>query len=115
MTFNDFLLKIRPLINARGLENAAGIPKNTLGKHYRYADGKPDGNQCPQKHFKAIVCALCAAFGDIEIDWLSIICDQEGNKRAAFMDIEIDGLSITCDQEGNKHNNDQRCAPSKGG
>ena len=89
MTFNEFLLTIRPLIKASKLEKAAGVPSNTLGKHYRYADGKPDGNQCPQKHFKAIMRVL----------------------RAAFVDIEIDGLSITCDQEGNKHNNDQRCAP----
>lgn len=59
------------MINARALEKAAGLPTNTLGKNYRWADGKPDGKQCHPKHGFAIVQALCKTFGVIEIDgWL---------------------------------------------
>lgn len=78
MIFHDFLTKIRPLVNASGLEIAAKLPTNTLGKHYRYADGKPNGQPCHQKHFRAIVRALCAAFGVIEIDGWRITCDPDG-------------------------------------
>lgn len=31
---NNLLACIRPLVNASGLEVAAGLPRNTLGKHY---------------------------------------------------------------------------------
>ena len=78
MTFHDFLSKIRPLVNASGLELAANLPTNTLGKHYRHADGKPNGQPCHPKHFPAIVRALCATFGVIEIDGWRITCDPEG-------------------------------------
>jgi hypothetical protein len=74
---HDLLNKIRPLINASGLEKAAKLPKNALGKHYRWADGKPNGQACHQKHFPAIVRALCAVFGVIEIDGWRITCDPE--------------------------------------
>ena len=75
---NDLLTKIRPLVNASGLELAANLPTNTLGKHYRHADGKPNGQACHPKHFPAIVRALCAVFGVIEIDGWRITCDTEG-------------------------------------
>ena len=75
---NNLLTQIRPLVNASGLELAAGLPKNTLGKHYRWSDGKPNGQQCHQSHFPAIVRALCAAFGCIEINGWRITCDPEG-------------------------------------
>lgn len=78
MTFYDLLNKIRPLVNASGLESAAKLPKNTLGKHYRWADGKPDGQACHPKHFPAIVRALCGTFGCIEINGWRITCDQDG-------------------------------------
>ena len=78
MTFHDFLTKIRPLVNASGLEVAAGIPRNTLGKHYRWADGKPNGQPCHRSHFPAIVRALCAVFGAIEIDGWRITFDPDG-------------------------------------
>lgn len=78
MTFHDLLTKIRPMVNASGLEYAAGLPRNTLGKHYRWADGKPNGQECNRKHFPTIVRALCAAFGCIEIDGWRITCDQDG-------------------------------------
>lgn len=68
MTFYDFLATIRPLVNASRLELAAGLPTNTLGKHYRHADGKPNGQPCHPKHFPAIARALCAVFGVIEIN-----------------------------------------------
>lgn len=69
---------IRPLVNARALEKAAGLPENTLGKHYRFLDDKPDGQACHQKHFPAIVRALCAVFGVIEIDGWRITVDPDG-------------------------------------
>lgn len=75
---NNLLACIRPLVNASGLEVAAGLPRNTLGKHYRWADGKPNGQPCHRSHFPAIVRALCAAFGCIEIDGWRITCDPEG-------------------------------------
>ena len=78
MAFHDFLTKIRPLVNASGLELAANLPTNTLGKHYRHADGKPNGQPCHPKHFPAIVRALCSIFGCIEINGWRITCDQDG-------------------------------------
>lgn len=76
MIFHEFLTKIRPLVNASGLEKAAGLPGNTLGKHYAWADGKT-GQACHAKHFPAIVRALCGVFGVIEIGGWRITCDQE--------------------------------------
>lgn len=78
MTFHDFLLKIRPLVNASGLGSAAGLPRNTLGKHYRWADGKPSGQACRRSHFPAIVRALCGVFGCIEVDGWRLTCDPDG-------------------------------------
>lgn len=78
MTFYNFLTRIRPLVNASGLETAAGLPKNTLGKHYRWADGKPHGQPCHHSHFPAIIRALCAVFGVVEITGWRITCDPEG-------------------------------------
>ncbi len=94
MTFHDFLTKIRPLVNARGLEKTARLPGNTLGKHYRYADGKPDGQPCHEKHFTAIVRALCAIFGTIEIGGWRITCDPEG--PAIFAIRPIPGRDAEC-------------------
>ena len=87
-TFHDYLTKIRPLVNASGLETAAGLPTNTLGKHYRWVDGKPAGQACHQKHFPAIVRAICATFGCIEIDGWRITCDPEGPAIFAFRYIQ---------------------------
>lgn len=78
MIFHDFLSKIRPLVNASGLEKAAKLPRNTLGKHYRWADGKPDGRPCHYSHFPAIVRALCAKFGTVEVGLWRIACDPDG-------------------------------------
>lgn len=78
MTFYDFLTNIRPLVNARGLEIAAKLPTNTLGKHYRWVDGKPDGRPCSRAHLPAIARALCAVYGCIEIGGWRIICDPDG-------------------------------------
>lgn len=77
-TFYDFLAKIRPLINASEMGKTAGIPRNTLDKHYRYTDGKAYGQPCHPKHFPAIVRAMCAVFGVIEISGWRITCDHEG-------------------------------------
>lgn len=101
MTFHDFLSKIRPLVNASGLEKAANLPSNTLGKHYRWADGKPNGQPCHKKHVPAIVRALCATFGVIEIDGWCITCDPEGSAIFAIKPIpgrEAETVEVT---EGN--------------
>jgi hypothetical protein len=63
----DLLNNIRPLINASGLEKAAKLPKNALGKHYRWADGKDQGRAISIEHGPDIVRALCEVFGTIEI------------------------------------------------
>jgi hypothetical protein len=78
MMFYKFLDKIRPFINAKRLESAAGIPRNTIGKHYRWADGKPNGHPCYRLHFPAIVRALCGAFGCVEIGGWRITCETDG-------------------------------------
>lgn len=91
---NELLTRIRPIVNASGLEQAAGLPRNTLGKHYRWADGKPNGQECHRKHFPAIVRALCAAFGCIEIDDWRITSDPEG--PAIFASRPIPGREAEC-------------------
>lgn len=52
------LQSIRPLINARGIERAAGIPRNTMGKHYRWQDKLPHGVPLHQKYFDAVLETL---------------------------------------------------------
>jgi hypothetical protein len=99
MTFHDFLTKIRPLVNASGLEVAANLPTNTLGKHYRHADGKPNGQPCHSKHFPAIVRALCSIFGTIEIDGWRISFDPEGPAIFAIRPIP-DRVAETIEVEG---------------
>lgn len=89
-TFHDFLAKIRPLINASEMEKTAGIPRNTLNKHYRYTDGKAYGQPCHPKYFSSIVRALCAVFGTIEIGGWRITCDPDG--PAIFAVKAIPGL-----------------------
>ena len=100
MTFHDFLSKIRPLVNASGLESAAGLPRNTLGKHYRWADGKPNGQPCHRSHFTAIVRALCAAFGIIEIDGWRITCEPDGPSIFAIRPIPEREVEIKEIQNG---------------
>ena len=90
--FNNFLSNIRPLVNASGLETAAMLPKNTLGKHYRWADGKPDGKPCSKIHFPAIARSLCAAFGSIDVGGWRITCDPDG--PAIFASRPIPGREI---------------------
>jgi hypothetical protein len=82
---NELLNQARPLVNARALEKSAGLPTNTLGKHYRWADGKPDGQQCHPKHGFSIVQALCKVFGAIEIDGWTF--KSEGHLLFAFKDV----------------------------
>ena len=94
MTFHDFLNQIRLLVNASGLEVAAGLPKNTLGKHYRWADGKPHGQPCHKSHFPAIVRALCEVFGCVELEGWRITCDPEG--PAIFAIKAIPGREADC-------------------
>lgn len=99
MTFYDYLKQIRPFIDAQAVNKYAGIPKNTLGKHYRWEDGKPGGKKCPPVHFAAIVRVLCVVFGAIEINgWRfvagfndpSIVCIRAIPGRVAE-DSEVDG------------------------
>lgn len=98
MTFHNFLSKIRPLVNASGLEKAAGLPVNTLGKHYRYADGKPNGQPCHPKHFTAIIRALCATFGTIEINGWRITCEPKS--PAIFTSKAIPGKKARTTEAG---------------
>lgn len=93
-TFHDFLAKIRPLINASEMEKTAGIPRNTLDKHYRYTDGKAYGQPCHPKYFSSIVRALCAVFGTIEIGGWRITCDPDG--PAIFAVKAIPGREAEC-------------------
>lgn len=98
-TFYNLLSQIRPIIKAAVLEKMAGIPDNALGKHYRYADGLPDGKPCPEKHFPAIVRALCGIFGVIEIDIWRITCDPDG--PAIFAIRPIPGRDVECTETEN--------------
>lgn len=77
MTFHNFLTEIRPLVNASGLELAANVPRNTLNKHYAWADGK-SGQACHIKHFPNIVRAVCKSVGSVKINEWQITYDQEG-------------------------------------
>lgn len=96
---NSLLYRIRPLVNASGLEVAAKLPRNTLGKHYRWADGKPNGQPCHRSHFPAIVRTLCAVFGCIELDGWRITCDPEGPAIFAIRAIP-DRVAETVEAEG---------------
>lgn len=68
IVFHDFLNKIRHLVTNTVLEEMAKIPRNTLGKHFHWVDGKPNGEPIPPAHITNIVRALCATFGTIEIN-----------------------------------------------
>lgn len=98
---HEFLVQIRPIINARGLEKVARIPKNTLGKHYRWVDQKPDGRPINPDHAPGIVRAICAMFGTIDLDGWRITCDPEGPAIFAIRPIsgrEAETVELT---EGN--------------
>lgn len=73
--FFEFLNNIRPVLNATGLEQAAGLPRNTLGKHFRFIDGKPHGQALHWSHVGPIVRALCAVYGTITINGWAINCE----------------------------------------
>lgn len=66
--FEIFLDQIRPLINAKALERLAKVPANTLGKHYRWVDQKPNGQRCAVAHYAAILKTLAEIFGAVVID-----------------------------------------------
>ena len=65
--FYELLSRIRPLTFADRLAKMAGLPSNTLGKHYRWVDGKPDGRPCPVKHQAAVVRALVDVYGAVVV------------------------------------------------
>ena len=54
----NHLQSIRHLINATGVGRAAGIPRNTLGKHFRWQDNKKHGVPLHEKYFDAVLGAL---------------------------------------------------------
>lgn len=62
---HKLLLDIRPAIKPIWLNKAAGLPANTIGKHYAWADGKQKYGYCSHKHAPDIVSALCAQFGGV--------------------------------------------------
>lgn len=74
----DLLARIRPTTNAAGLNAAARLPKNTLGKHYRWEDGKPDGRPILPEHVPNLIRELCRQHGCTELDGWQITCDPEG-------------------------------------
>lgn len=65
----ELLVKIRPVINASALESAAGLPKNTLGKHYRWVDGLPYGQKISSIHYSSLLTTLYHYFGGFPIDY----------------------------------------------
>lgn len=73
----SLLSRIRATTNAVGLNAAARLPKNTLGKHYRWEDGKPDGRPILPEHAPCLIRELCRQYGCIEIDGWRITCDPE--------------------------------------
>lgn len=90
--FETFLTQIRPLINAKALEVAAGLPANTLGKYF---SGQ---SELPEKHIPAIVRALCSAFGPISIGGYTI---HANNTEPAIIVIwPIPGRDITVTESG---------------
>lgn len=74
--FYDILDRIRYIVSASVLEREAKLPKNCLGKHYAWADGK-EGWPCNPDHVPAIIRAICRIFGTIEIDgWRVTVSDD---------------------------------------
>lgn len=49
---------IRPVIFADALERTAGIPANTIGKHWLWLDGNQHGKKIPSKHLPAIAAVF---------------------------------------------------------
>lgn len=65
----QLLDRIRPTTNAAAINAAAKLPKNTLGKHYRWVDEKPNGQPFAPRHSFALVRALALVNGgSIEMD-----------------------------------------------
>jgi len=52
------LAKIRTVINSDALERTAGIPTNTIGKHWLFLDGNQHGKKIPEKHLPAIAAVF---------------------------------------------------------
>ncbi len=74
---HDFLNQIRPLVKASALEKIAGLPINSLGKHYRWIDGKKDGFPINPDHAPQIFRALCSIFGSVEVEGWRIVAGDE--------------------------------------
>lgn len=53
-----YLDSIRPLISPLELERRASLPKNALGKHYYWRDGKTTHGRLALKHAPAIYAAM---------------------------------------------------------
>lgn len=52
------LAQIRAVINSDALERTAGIPANTVGKHWLWLDGNQHGKKIPEKHLPAIAAVF---------------------------------------------------------
>ena len=63
--FHDLLTRLRPIINNTGLEKAAGIPKNTLVKHFAWIDGKEHGQPIHEKHYHGVLKVLSDAMDGV--------------------------------------------------
>jgi len=98
---NELLIKARPIVNAVGLEKAAGLPNNTLGRHYRWADKLPHGQPCSPNHFAPIVRALCEVAGCVEVAGWTVranktlfICVKDiPNRQVKFKEVRTETSS----------------------
>lgn len=101
--FLEMLSDIRKVINAKGLEELAKLPKNSLGKHYRWLDGKKDGRKISATHYTNILRALCETF-NAEITIGGWKCYSTFDSPAILAVMEIpDRLEIVeiLDESGN--------------
>ena len=78
--FYELLERIAPLTMAAPLNDLAGLPRNTLGKHWRWMQGKPDGRPCPPKHFPAVVRALVSVYGAVRVGGLVVASMEDVEK-----------------------------------
>lgn len=89
----NHLNQIRPYISAAAINDLAGLPKNTLGKHFHSVDTNGEkGHPLPQSRYFDVLCALIKAFGEIKIGRWTYY-DSNGKKvfACATMKIEILG------------------------
>lgn len=74
--FYQFLDSLQSVVNVSKLERLAGIPDNTLARHYHWREnGK--GYPIPPKQIAPIFAALCGVFGTVQYDGWTVTYDKE--------------------------------------